>query len=88
MDKELQERILAVYNEEADHPDIETVEEGSWEQDGKYQFCEAIFKHEDEFYCVSQSRSGSYHSDWYYNDPDVYEVTPKEIKTIKWVPVK
>ena len=55
-----------------DHPDFEQVEEGEWAQDHKYQHCDFIVKHipTGKFYEFSISRSGSYHTDWYYSYED------------------
>jgi hypothetical protein len=69
---------------------IEIIQEGDWKQEHKYQYSETIVKFEDKYYSVNQSRSGSYHSDWYYNDPDVYEVERKEeiVTKVTWPRVK
>ncbi|WP_426101496.1 hypothetical protein [Pseudomonas sp. PSPC3-3] len=55
-----------------DHPDLEQVEEGEWTQDHKYQQCDFIVKHlaTGKFYSFYVSRSGSYHTDWYYSYED------------------
>jgi hypothetical protein len=67
-------------------------EEGEWTQDYKYQNLTTIVKHveTDTFWAIHQSRSGSYHTDWYYNDPDCNQVKPVEetITIVKWVDVK
>jgi hypothetical protein len=60
-----------------DMPDC--VEEGEWEQDYKYQYNTSVYKYKDRFVRVNQSRSGSYHSDWYYNDPTFDEVVPRKV---------
>ncbi|NVZ18545.1 hypothetical protein HX794_02695 [Pseudomonas costantinii] len=55
-----------------DHADFELIEEGEWTQDHKYQHCDFIVKHTEtgKFYEFSISRSGSYHTDWYYSYED------------------
>lgn len=86
MDKELQKKLLELFDEE----ELEMAQEGEWEQDHKYQFKSSVAKYEDKFYQFSESRSGSYHTDWYYNDTDVQEVTPvkKVIEVTEYVIVK
>lgn len=67
------------------------VEEGDWTQEHKYQSAEHIIKHKlsGRHFCVSQSRSGSYHSDWYYGESDLSEVkqVTETITVTKWVSV-
>jgi hypothetical protein len=63
--------------------DLLCVEEGNYTSDGKYEFCQSIYKDSDgNYFAVSQARSGSYHTDYNYCPPEVYEVVPKEILTI------
>jgi hypothetical protein len=57
---------------------FEVVDEGEWSQDHKYQTNVTIIRHGDQFFCIQQSRSGSYHTDWYYGDTEVSEVERKE----------
>lgn len=80
---------------EDDAPEgFEIIDEGEWVQEHKYQYKEIIFKFEDKFYSLSESRGGSYHTDWYYESEDwgkeveVTEVEPVEIKTVDWRLVK
>lgn len=63
--------------------------EGDWCQDHKYQMVINVIKHIESgrFFEVYGSRSGSYHSDWYYtydNDPCEVKPVEKVIKTIVW----
>lgn len=84
------------YDSRYDYEDsdyLELVEEGEWTQNHKYQYLESIYwssKHE-VFICINESRSGSYHSDWYYDPPELSVVEKVEkvvTKTIvSWVPV-
>jgi len=76
---------------EDDAPEgFEIIEEGDWVQDHKYQCREIVFKFEEKCYSLNESRSGSYHSDWYYesddwgDEVDAYEVEPVETKTVVW----
>ena len=69
------------------------VETEPWEDDGKYSFGGAIFSYEDKFYSIGFTRSGSYHTDYYYctengDDYEAAEVEKKEVVTTKWVAVK
>lgn len=52
-----------------DHECYKLVEEGDWTQDCKYQFADVVFKevNSGEFFKMTLSRSGSYHSDWEYS---------------------
>lgn len=70
---------------------LEEVEDDDWTQDHKYQHRQVVYystKH-DVHVAVNETRSGSYHSDWYYNEPDVDLVEKRErvvTKTItEWV---
>jgi hypothetical protein len=67
----------------------EEIEEGDWTQEGKYQFSQSIVSKNDKFFAINQGRSGSYHTDWYYDDAEVYEVVREEkiITTVQWVAV-
>lgn len=71
--------------------EFDIVEEGEWTQEGKYQEAEHIVKHgpSGRHFCISQSRSGSYHSDWYYGESGLCEVKCiTEVVTVtKWVAV-
>lgn len=73
---------------------FEIVEEGDWTQDHKCQFKDWIFKHEGKFYSLTESRSGSPFTDWYYASEDwgsqveVEEVEPVEVKITQWKVVK
>ena len=67
--------------------DIE--ENGDWVQDYKYQSSTMILRHtpSNRFFQVNQSRSGSYHTDWYYSPPEFQgEVVKVEkmVPTIVW----
>lgn len=67
----------------------EGITDAAWEQDGKYQSSDCVFKitvgepleePSDVFYVrCYQIRSGSYHTDWYYTSFCFSEVTPKEV---------
>lgn len=82
------------YSENYDFEDsdyLEEVEEEDFVQDGKYQHRQVVYysKKHDVHVAVNETRSGSYHSDWYYQEPDVALVEKRErvvTKTItEWV---
>lgn len=51
-------------------------EEEEWIDEGKYQLNCFYVEIEGKYYGFSQSRSGSYYSDYYYSIDDVWEFTP------------
>ncbi|AFC21786.1 ribonucleotide reductase [Cronobacter phage vB_CsaM_GAP32] len=55
-----------------------TVKEGDWIDEGKYSYCDwtFFFPELNVYVHCSQSRSGSYYSDYYYDDPDFSFVEP------------
>ena len=87
MSNELVEELKILVEESGfdleDLEGAEIVEEGDWVSEGKYEICETIIKYKEKLFCMVQSRSGSYYTDYYYNEPHFYEVIPKVIsKTI------
>lgn len=63
--------------------DYELVELGEWDDQGKYQYMEMVFKLDGLFYSASISRCGSYFSDYEYGYPDeAFQVQQVE-KTVK-----
>lgn len=87
---ELEKKVIALFEDgwhvEEDYAHFEVIEDGDWEVDCKYQFRSSIVKFMDKHYQINEARSGSYHTDYYYDDPDIFEVTPVEkiIKTTVW----
>ena len=73
---------------------FEIIEEGEWTQNNRYQLKDCIFKYEGKFYRLTESRSGSPFTDWYYTSEDwgpqveVEEVEPVEVKITQWKVVK
>ena len=80
--------IEALVSSLYDDEELEIVCEGDWEVDCKHQFKVDIVRYEGRTYAVQQSRQGSYHTDYYYDDNIVWRVEPKEVTKIEWVPVK
>lgn len=66
----LREYILEGEDYVSDDLTLAFVEEGVWRDEGKYSYKEYYFEHEGVFYCVSDSRAGSYFSDYYYGHSD------------------
>ena len=62
------------------------IEDGDWEVDCKYQFRSSIVKFMDKYYQINEFRSGSYHTDYYYDAPEIFEVNKVEkvVTTIVW----
>ena len=79
LQKEIDE-VLELWADDGLDEDI--VEDGDWVDDGKYSFRTSIVKHNDKYFEISESRSGSYFTDYHYDDPEAYEVTP-EIKMVE-----
>jgi len=63
---------------------FKVAEEGEWVQDYKYQASTDIVRHEATGRCfeVYQSRSGSYHTDWYYSTPELGDEVKLVTKTV------
>lgn len=97
MKNNIPNELLALRNEDeyfhaGDLPDdFELVEDGGFVQDGKYQSATSIVKHtvSGRYFEIRNYRSGSYHTDWYYDTADVNEVLRKEVQTIRieWIAV-
>lgn len=64
--------------------DFVLVDDDDWTQDHKYQYLCQIFKDgEGNYFCINNSRSGSYHTDWYYGTPDISQVKRVENEVTK-----
>jgi hypothetical protein len=84
--------IQLFFEGEIEHEGItlKVVEEGEFEQDGKYQNAEIIFTDGERFYSSYIMRSGSPFTEWHYEeygDADITEVVKKEITVTRWVAV-
>ena len=86
----LGKKIIALFEEEweddEDYAHFEVIDDGDWEVDCKYQFRSSIVKFMDKYYQINESRTGSYHTDYYYDDPEIFEVNQVEkvVTTIVW----
>lgn len=58
--------------------EYEIIDEGDWEDEGKYQYCTMIVKFMGTYIAINKSRSGSYFTDWYYGDSYLSIVERKE----------
>lgn len=56
----------------------EEVDSGEWEQEHKYQNRRSILLYKGQHFAYDESRSGSYHTDWYYNESYLTPVVRKE----------
>lgn len=56
---------------------LKIIDDGAWEQDGKYQSRSVIVEFKGVLIQINEYRSGSYHTDWYYNESDIFQVTRK-----------
>jgi len=87
---ELEKKVIALFEEEwdvdEDYAHFEVIEDGDWEVDCKYQFRSSIVKFMDKYYQINESRAGSYYEDYYYDDPEIFEVNrvEKVVTTIVW----
>lgn len=74
-------------DESVDNP-LKYVEDTGWIGDGgKYEYREIIFMFEGKNYLVSESRSGSYYSDYYYETEDWSDDGEQECDEVEKVPV-
>ena len=92
MDETLKQKLIEFVTEGGSSDEMEIVEEGEWLSGGTYESSETVVKYKDKFYEVAQSRSetyssdysGSYFTGYSYEDPDAYEVEPKEVTIVYW----
>lgn len=66
---------------------MEEVEDNDWIDDGKYSYSSSVYKcDQGNHFEISQSRSGSYYSDYYYSEPEVHQVKPvvETITRVVW----
>lgn len=84
---ELHKRIYEAFD--ADFPEI--IEQEEWEIEFKdYASRESIVKYDGKYYSITEHRSGSYYTDYHYDDPIITEVEPKTETVVitKWVAKK
>lgn len=79
----IREHILQGNPEDSPFKIIKT---SSWTAEGKYETCSFIFKHEDKFFRVYESRSGSYFTEYHYESQDWDdEIDCEEVEEIEIV---
>jgi hypothetical protein len=66
----------------------ELIQNGDWIDDGRYSFKDTVIKYQDKFYCIYESRSGSYFTYYNYGEPNACEVEPYEVTITQYRPVK
>lgn len=94
MELGLEAHLLEMFEQEAhqciDNDDFRLLEEGNWIQNGKAQTKRTICEYKGRFFKFVEHRNGSPYTEWYYDEPNVFEVVPVE-KTIvitEWEKVK
>ncbi|ASD52125.1 ribonucleotide reductase [Pseudomonas phage PspYZU05] len=55
-----------------------------WVADGKYMHRDQVYYYLplNVYFSLSESRSGSHFTDWYYSEPEIY-ITQLEVRTVK-----
>lgn len=76
------DKILYLWDNEDES--LVVVEKGRWKVSSKYEHKTTIVSYEGKYYGIDQSRSGSYYSDYHYDDPEAYEVTPVQVMKTVW----
>jgi hypothetical protein len=84
---EIEEAVDYIYELEG-QDGLEVIREGDWTQDHKYQHREDIVRYKGILLGVSQGRSGSYHTDWYYDDLEAYPVVEETVTSVVYKRVK
>ena len=72
-----------------DDPDFVVIKAGDWINDYKdYDIREIIVQQKTtgKYFRIDQSRSGSYYSDYEYDDPEITEVAKvvKKVEVVSW----
>jgi len=77
------------YGEDDIPEEFNLVSDDDWTQDCKYQFNDCVYEKDGEFFQISNSRSGSYHTDWYYDTASVQQVkkVEKVVVSVSWEPI-
>lgn len=89
MKKELTEKkVEQIFHE--NHEDYELIKDGGWISEGKYDYCDRIFKDADgTHWSVGANRSGSYFSNYEHSYSDeIIEVEEKEVMVKEWIAVE
>lgn len=79
--------MLSEIADGADPEDLGTVVHATgWKDNGRHQNAVEIIETDDGTYAVYQSRSGSYFTEWDYDEPifNEVEVYYEDVPTLKW----
>lgn len=88
VDKDLQDMIFEMFD--CGDPDVKSISSSGWIDAGKYSHRETIVEYNDINYKVCESRSGSYYTDYYYDEPAIFPVSKRieMIETTFWDEIK
>lgn len=81
MNSEFKQDLYEMFLDEAD--EIELIESGEWIENGKYSYRDSIVTYQDTYYMISESRSGSYFTDYHYDHPEIHQVAPRTETVVK-----
>lgn len=94
IDKELYNE-LSFSSEGESFEGFTVIEEGEWVVDGKYEHKRTVVQHDESqrYFALYESRSGSYFSDYHYDEietdsegmVELDEVFPEEVTTIQYL---
>ena len=70
--------LIELWRGEGIYESLEHIETSNWEDDGKYSYCDVIFKYDSKIYLWTITRSGSYFTDYYYDWEDIDSSKRKE----------
>lgn len=85
------DEFLELYNDcdgefDGNSENVILLEQSEWKIDYKdYASRSTIYKKDTQWFAIYESRSGSYYSDYYYDEPTCEEVIPQEVTTITYV---
>lgn len=79
------EEITQMFHDDGIEAFYDVATQGDWIDNGKFSFSRSIIKYNDKYYQIDQTRSGSYFTDYRYDDPVVYEVTRRDEVIIQTV---
>ena len=57
---------------------LKIIEQSPWEDEGKYSTRYTVVLFKGSHFSIDERRSGSYFTDYHYDDPEFYEVKPVE----------
>jgi hypothetical protein len=89
--EDILKRVLSIHQDEYDGDDsgYEEIQLGRWIESAKNSYKTDIVRYDDRYFMISESRYGSYHTDYFYDDPEISEVE-REVKVVEqvfWKPI-